>query len=91
MAYGDFEDLNWRSFTDKVLRDKAFDQNMMDINRDLLQWFLTFLIKKTSGSGIKNENISNKKLTEVSKFNKGFKFLLCYWFYSKYKGYSSKR
>ena len=30
----------------------------MDINVDLLQWFIT------SGSGIKNENISNKELAE---------------------------
>ena len=25
MAYGDFKDLNRRTFTDKVLRDEAFD------------------------------------------------------------------
>ena len=25
MAYGDFKDLNRRTFVDKVLRDKAFD------------------------------------------------------------------
>ena len=31
---------------------------MMDINVDLLQWFIT------SGSGIKDENISNKELAE---------------------------
>ena len=37
---------------------------MMDIKVDLLQWSITFLIKKTSGSGIKNENISNKELAE---------------------------
>ena len=36
----------------------------MDIKMDLLQWSKTFLIKKTSGSGIKNENISNKELAE---------------------------
>ena len=30
----------------------------------LLQWFINFFIKKTSGSGIKNENISNKELDE---------------------------
>ena len=47
---------------------------MMDIN--LLQWSINFLIKKTSGSGIKNENISNKQLAEelqkpiIRKFNK---------------------
>ena len=35
---------------------------MIDIKADLLQWFISFLIKKYSGSGIKNENISNKEL-----------------------------
>ena len=35
---------------------------MMDINKDLLQWFINILIKKTYGSGIKN--ISNKELAE---------------------------
>ena len=37
---------------------------MIDINVDLLQCFINFLIKRTSGSGIKNENISNTELTE---------------------------
>ena len=31
---------------------------------DLLQCFINFLIKRTSGSGIKNENISNTELME---------------------------
>ena len=55
-------------------------QNMMDINVDLLQWYINFLIKNSlrlhghkpratgnksaSGGGIKNENISNKELAE---------------------------
>ena len=83
---------------------------MMNIDVDLLQWSINFLIKKTSGNGIKNDNISNEKLADelhkliirkfnktkvqspfidniwgtdlgymqlISKFNKGFKFLLC--------------
>ena len=37
-------------------------QNMMDVNVDLLQWLLDFLIKKTSGGAIKNEAISKKEL-----------------------------
>ena len=43
---------------------------------DLLQWSVNVLIKKTSCSGIKNENISNKQLAEelhkpiIRKFNK---------------------
>ena len=50
---------------------------MIDINMDLLQWSIyIFFDKKTSGSGIKNENISNKELAEeihkpiIRKFNK---------------------
>ena len=50
VAHGDFKNLNRRAATDKVLRDKAFNiaevQNMMDINVDLLQWFINLLIKK---------------------------------------------
>ena len=48
----------------------------MDINVDLLQWFTNFLIKKTSGSGIKNEHISSNELAEelhkpvIRKFQK---------------------
>ena len=49
MAYGDFEDLKRRTAADKVLRVRAFNvvkiQNTMDINADLLQWFIIFLIK----------------------------------------------
>ena len=48
----------------------------MSINVDMLQWYTNFLIKKTSGSGIKNENMLNKQLAEelhkliIRKFNK---------------------
>ena len=37
---------------------------MLKINGDLFQWFINFLIKKTLGGTVKNENISNKELTE---------------------------
>ena len=49
---------------------------MMGINVDFFQWFINFLIKKTSGSVIKNENIPNIKLSEelnkpiIRKFDK---------------------
>ena len=48
----------------------------MDINLDLLQWSIKFLIKKLLVSGNKNKNISNKKLAEelhkpiIRTFNK---------------------
>ena len=47
----------------------------MDINVDLLQWFINFLIKKSSGdvatlgskSAVKNENMSNKEFENQKK------------------------
>ena len=50
MAYGDFKDLKRRTFSDKVLRDKAFNiafkiLNMIYIKKDLLLWFINFLLK----------------------------------------------
>ena len=56
---------------------------MIDINVDLSQWSINFSIKKTSGGGIKDENISNKQLAEelhkpvIRKFNKR-KVRICY-------------
>ena len=48
MVYGDFKDLTRRTAADKIFRDKAFHiakiRNMMDINMDLLQWSINFLI-----------------------------------------------
>ena len=49
MAYGDFKDLKRRTFSDKVLRDKAFNiakiLNLTDIKEDWLLWYTNFLIK----------------------------------------------
>ena len=49
MAYGDFKDLLRRTDSDKMLRDKHLIllkiQNIMDINVNLLQWSIKFLIK----------------------------------------------
>ena len=42
MAYGDFKDLTRRNASAKIL----LDRNMMDIKEVLLQWFITFLIKR---------------------------------------------
>ena len=50
MAYGDFKNLKRRTFSEKVLRDKAFNiakiLNMMDIKEALLLWFINFLVKR---------------------------------------------
>ena len=49
IAYGDFKDLARRTTSDKVLKDKAFNNakilNMMDIKGDLFLWFTNILIK----------------------------------------------
>ena len=38
--------------------------SMMDIKEVLLLWFISFLIKKPKGSGIKNEIKQNQQLAE---------------------------
>ena len=49
MAHGEFEDLPRRTAAAKILHYKAFNiaktQNIMDINADLLQWFINLLIQ----------------------------------------------
>ena len=80
MAYGDFEDLNRRTSADKVLCDKSFNitknSKYDGYHRGLVSMVYKFFDKKTSGSGIKNENVSNKELAEelhnpiIRKFNK---------------------
>ena len=80
MVYGDFKDLNRRTTADKVLCDKAFnivkDPKYDRCQRGLASMAYKFFDKKSSGSGIKNENISNKELAEelhkpiIRKFNK---------------------
>ena len=38
---------------------------MIDIKGVLIQWFINFLIRKTSGGAVKNEIMQNKELAEV--------------------------
>ena len=40
-------------------------KNMIDIKGVLIQWFINFLIRKTSGGAVKNEIMQNKELAEV--------------------------
>ena len=42
MAYGNFKDLCRRTAASKILHD----EDMMDINVDLLQWFKVILINR---------------------------------------------
>ena len=68
MAYGDFKDLTRRTASDKILRDKVFNiaknTKLDGYQRGLASMVYKCFDKKTSGSGIKNENISNQELAE---------------------------
>ena len=64
MAYGNFKDLNRRTFAANVLTDKAFNIAKDPKYDGLASMVYNFFDKKTFDSGIKNENIPNKKLTE---------------------------
>ena len=81
MTYGGYNDLNLRTFADKILLDKAFNFDKHPkydgFQRGLASMVNKFFDKeKTSGSGIKNKNISNRELAEelhkpiIRKFNK---------------------
>ena len=64
MAYEDFKDLTRRTASDKIFCDKTFNiaknPKYNDIKEVLLQWFINFLIKKTSRGAIENKAMSNK-------------------------------
>ena len=68
MAYGDFKDLTRRTASDKILRDKQFNiaktSKYDGYKRGLASMVYKFFDKKASGSGIKNENITNKELAK---------------------------
>ena len=80
MVCGNFKDLTRRTDFDKILRDKAFsigkNPKYDGYQRGIASIFDTFFDRKVSGSGIKNENISNKELAEelhkpiIRKFKK---------------------
>ena len=57
-AYGDFKDLNRRTFVDKVLQDKALniakEPKYDGCQRGLASMVYKFFVEKTSGRGIKS-------------------------------------
>ena len=61
MAFGYFKDLNSKTFADKVLCDEAFniakDPKYDGYQRGLPSMVFKFSDKKSSDSGVKNENI----------------------------------
>ena len=81
MAYGDFKDLKTRTFSDKVLRDKAFNiaknPKYDGYQRGLVSMVYKFFDKKSKGSGVaNNETKQNLQLVEelrkpiIRKFQK---------------------
>ena len=56
MAYGDFKDLKRRTFSDKVLRDKAFNiaknPQYDEYQRGLAAMVYKFFDKRSKGSGV---------------------------------------
>ena len=114
MAYGDFKDLKRRTYSDKVLRDKAFNiaknPKYDGYQRRAASIVYKFFDKKSTVSGINISLEFNEQLAKelhkpvirkfkkrkvysgfidniwgadladmqlISKFNKGFRFLLC--------------
>ena len=69
-TYEDFKNLPRRTASYKILRDKAFNiaknPNYDGYQRGLASMVYKSFDKKTSGSGIKNENISNKRALDLS-------------------------
>ena len=80
MAYGDFKDLTRRTASDKILHDKAFNiaknPKYDGYQGGLASMVYKFFDKKTSGSGIKSDNMSDQQIAEelhkptIRKFNK---------------------
>ena len=80
MTYGNFKDWTRWTAADKVLHDKAFNiaknSKYDGYKRGLTSVVYKFFDKKTSGTGIKNNNVSNKQLANkldkpiTKKFNK---------------------
>ena len=68
MTYGDFKNLTRRTASDKILCHKVFDitknPKYDGYQSGLASVVYKFFVKKTSGSGIKNENMSNRELVK---------------------------
>ena len=114
MAYGDFKDLKRRTYSDKVLKDKAFNiaknPKYDGYRRGIASMVYNLFDRKSKGGGVNIKVNQNKQLAKelhktinikfrkrtvysgfkddvwgadladvqlISKFNKGFRFLLC--------------
>ena len=80
MAYGKYKDLEERTRSEKVLRDKAFEiasnSKYDQYQRGLTSMVYKFFDKKTKGTGIENEIQENQQLANeldkaiIRKFKK---------------------
>ena len=85
MSYGDFKDLKRTTFSDKVLRNKAFNiaknYKYDGYQRGLASMLYKFLDKKSKGSGVNIPSEFNDELAEelhkptIRNFKKGQFFL----------------
>ena len=84
MVYGDLKDLLKRTVADKALRDKAFkiasDQKYDGYQIGLASMVHNFFDKKSSGSGLANNNENIQLANElhkpiIRKFNKSAFFI----------------
>ena len=70
MTYRDFKGLTKITASDKIQRDKAFNISKNSkcggCQRRLASMVFKFFGRKTSGSGIKNRNISNKSPLDLA-------------------------
>ena len=61
MAYGDFKDLKKRTFSDNVLKDKAFNiaknPKYGGYQRGVASMVYKFFDRKSTGSGVANDDI----------------------------------
>ena len=68
MAYGDFKDLKWRTASDKVLRDKAFNiaknPKYDGYQREIASMVYKFFDKKSIGSGVNTPLDFNEQLAK---------------------------
>ena len=68
IAYGDFKDLKRRTFSDKVLRDKAFNiaknPKYDGYQRGLASMVYKFFDKKSKGSGVNIEATHDEQLAK---------------------------
>ena len=97
MTYGDFKDLNRRKFADKLFDQNFLIKKTSSIknknipNKELVEELHKPVIRKFDREKVQSpftDNIWGADLADmqiISKFNKGFRFLLCAtYIYSKY-------